>query len=104
MTALKDRFGVGAPTIRVHLIIRGRIGLGWMDVDEQIRLPEGATLRALLDTAEQRGIAVRSAIRSSPHLADTLMVNGERCPVDREDEQVLTDGDQVYLLAPLAGG
>jgi molybdopterin converting factor small subunit len=32
------------------------------------------------------------------------MLNGERCPVAENQERVLADGDEVYLLAPLAGG
>lgn len=90
--------------IRVHVLLKGRIGPGWYDVDEQIALPVGATLADLLETAETRGIALRSAIEHSPHLRHTLMLNGERCPVDENLARVLADGDEVYLLAPLAGG
>jgi len=32
------------------------------------------------------------------------MLNGERCPVDANRDRKLADGDEVYLLAPLAGG
>jgi molybdopterin converting factor small subunit len=32
------------------------------------------------------------------------MLNGDRTPVDENLGRVLADGDQVYLLAPLAGG
>ena len=47
---------------------------------------------------------MREAIAKSPHLAHTLMLNGERCPVDENLGRELGEGDQVYLLAPLAGG
>jgi molybdopterin converting factor small subunit len=93
-----------AKKIRVHVVMKGRIGEGWKDVDRTFALPEGATLRALLDAADRGGIALRQAIAQSPHLSRTLMVNGERCPVDANLERPLADGDQVYLLAPLAGG
>jgi molybdopterin converting factor small subunit len=33
-----------------------------------------------------------------------MMLNGERCPFTDNAERVLADGDQIYLLAPLAGG
>lgn len=92
------------PKIRVHLIIRGRIGAGWYEVDEDVKLPPGTTLAGLIDAAEGRGIPLRQALADSPHLADTLMLNGERCPVDANAARVLGDGDQIYLLAPLAGG
>jgi molybdopterin converting factor small subunit len=93
-----------APGIRVHVLVKGRIGTGWTDLDRHVSLPAGSTLRALLDQAERQGIDLRRAIASSPHLQHTLMLNGERCPVDANLDRVLADGDQVYLLAPLAGG
>jgi molybdopterin converting factor small subunit len=88
----------------VHLLIKGRIGDGWLDVDRVLRLSPEATLSDLLDLAEKKGIPMRGAIEQSPHLAETLMWNGERCPVADNLGRVLEDGDQVYLLAPVAGG
>jgi molybdopterin converting factor small subunit len=93
-----------ARKIRVHVLVKGRIGEGWYDVDRTFALPEGATLGGLLDTAEKEGVGMRAAIASSPHLAHTLMLNGERCPVQDNLARPLADGDQVYLLAPLMGG
>jgi molybdopterin converting factor small subunit len=90
--------------IRVRVLLKGRTGSGWHDVDARLALPVGATLGALIEEAERRGIALRAAIESSPHLRHTLMLNGERCPVDENLERVLADGDEVYLLAPFAGG
>jgi hypothetical protein len=93
-----------AKKIRVHVLIKGRIGEGWYDVDRTFALPEGATLGALLEAAEKDGVGMRAAIASSPHLSHTLMLNGERCPVDENASRPLNDGDEVYLLAPLMGG
>jgi molybdopterin converting factor small subunit len=100
---VREIFG-GAPRIRVHVIVRGRIGDGWYDVDQRVPLPEGATLGDLLERGEARGIPFSAALEHSPHLSHTLMLNGERCPVADNRDRVLGDGDQVYLLAPLAGG
>jgi molybdopterin converting factor small subunit len=96
--------GRAAGRLRVRVILRGRIGGGWYDVDRRLELPAGATLACLLDEAERRGIRVRAALEASPHLADTLMLNGERCPVEANLSRPLADGDEVYLLGPLAGG
>jgi hypothetical protein len=96
--------GDAAGAIRVHVILKGRIGDGWYDVDERIPLPPGATLATLLEEADRRGIGLRAAIADSPHLRDTLMLNGTRCPIEGNRERPLADGDQVYLLAPFAGG
>ncbi len=92
------------PSIRVHLVLKGRIGNGWYDVDRRIRLPEGATLGDLIAHVERSGIRMRHAIEGSPHLRDTLMLNGERCPVEANEGRMLRDGDQIYVLSPLAGG
>lgn len=90
--------------VRVHVILKGRIGDGWQDVDRVLELPLGSTLAALFERCEREGIPLRDAVDKSPHLRHTLMWNGERCPVDEHLERALADGDQVYLLAPLAGG
>jgi molybdopterin converting factor small subunit len=94
----------GRPKIRVTILIKGRIGAGWQDIDRTLKLPEGATLGHLIEIAESKGIPLRDALDNSPHLRHTLMLNGDRCPVEKNLDHVLADGDQIYLLAPLAGG
>jgi len=91
-------------TIRIHILIRGRIGDAWRDVDEHLRLPAGTTLGKLVEVTDAAGVPLREALDSSPHLVDTLMLNGERCPFVENADRVLADGDEIYLLAPLAGG
>ena len=95
---------LGKDMIRVHLLVRGRVGDGWLDVDEDLRVPPGTTLRELLILVEKRGIPLNEALARSPHLAHTLMWNGERSPVEESAGRTLADGDQIYLLSPLAGG
>jgi molybdopterin converting factor small subunit len=90
--------------IKIHLLIRGRIGEGWVDFDEDLKLPPGTTLRGLVAIADARRIPMSEALAKSPHLAETLMLNGERTPIAEHGDRVLADGDQIYLLAPLAGG
>jgi molybdopterin converting factor small subunit len=90
--------------IRVHVLIKGRIGDAWRDVDEHLRVPAGTTLGKLVEVAEGAGVPLREALDHSPHLTDTMMLNGERCPFTENSERVLADGDEIYLLAPLAGG
>jgi len=104
LAALRRLFGRDESTIRVHVMLKGRTGAGWHEVDENIALPAGATLGDLLDTAERRGIRLRELIAASPHLGHTLMLNGERCPVDANTDRALANGDEIFLLAPLAGG
>jgi len=91
-------------TVRVHILIKGRIGDGWRDVDEHVRVPAGTTLGQLIEIADSAGIPLRDALAHSPHLTETLMLNGERCPIAANAGRVLAEDDQLYLLAPLAGG
>ncbi len=90
-----------SPRIQVHVLIRGRIGDDWKDVDAHVRLPAGTTLGELVATSN---LPIREALDHSPHLRDTLMLNGERCGISENRDRELHDGDQIYLLAPLAGG
>jgi molybdopterin converting factor small subunit len=90
--------------IKIHVLIRGRIGDDWKDVDTHLRVPRGTTLGKLVEVADNAGIPLREALVNSPHLTDTMMLNGERCPFTENSERVLADGDEIYLLAPLAGG
>jgi hypothetical protein len=90
--------------IRVRVILRGRIGSGWYDVDRRIAVPPGATLGHLLEAAERVGVPLRAAIAESPHLAHTLMWNGERCAVEAHRDRRVEADDEIYLLGPLAGG
>ncbi|NVB84536.1 MAG: MoaD/ThiS family protein [Kofleriaceae bacterium] len=90
--------------IKVHILIRGRIGDDWKDVDEHLKVPAGTTLARLVEVAESAGVPLADALAHSPHLTDTLMLNGERCPIAEHGDRVLADGDELYLLAPIAGG
>jgi molybdopterin converting factor small subunit len=91
-------------SLRIHIIIRGRIGDEWRDVDTYLRVPQGTTLAELVTAAEREKIPLKESLASSPHLSDTMMLNGERCPLEENRERALADGDELYLLAPLAGG
>ncbi len=90
--------------IKIHILIHGRIGDAWKDVDEHVRVPAGTTLGRLVEVMDAARIPLREALDHSPHLRDTIMLNGERCPIGDNADRVLADGDELYLLAPLAGG
>ena len=101
---LLDRFRRRDGDLAIHVLVRGRIGEGWYDIDETVRVVAGTTLGQLLERRDPLGAALRDAVEHSPHLAHTLMLNGDRCPVAEHKDRVLAEGDQIYLLAPLAGG
>ena len=91
-------------SLRIHILIRGRIGDAWRDVDTYLRVPQGTTLAKLVEAAARANIPLRESLACSPHLSDTMMLNGERCPLGENQDRELADGDELYLLAPLAGG
>ncbi len=91
-------------TMRIHVLVRGRIGPAWEDVDRTFTMPSGSTLAVLLDQAAREGVPLRELIERSPHLRHTLMLNGERCPLAENLDRGLADGDELYLLGPIAGG
>ncbi len=91
-------------SVKVHILIKGRIGDDWKDIDQYMKVPVGTTLGKLVEVADSAKIPLREALANSPHLTDTMMVNGERCPFTENKDRVLLDGDEIYLLAPLAGG
>ncbi len=93
-----------AGAVRVRIVIKGRIGEGWFDVDRKLALAPGATLAALIEAADRAGLRLSQAIEASPHLRHTLMWNGERTPVEENLARELRDGDELYLLGPVAGG
>jgi len=97
-----DRLRGGS--IRIHIVIKGRIGDDWKDIDQYVRVPTGTTLGKLLEITDAARLPLRDALAHSPHLTDTMMLNGERCPLADNTDRALADGDEIYLLAPLAGG
>ncbi|MEM9696138.1 MAG: MoaD/ThiS family protein [Myxococcota bacterium] len=101
--ALRGIFSSG-PKISVRIFVNGRIGEGWRKVDETYRLKEGTTLAELIARADRDGLDLSGAIEASPHLRHTIMLNGERCRLDENRDRVLEHGDEVFLLAPIAGG
>ena len=92
------------PRIRVHVLVRGTIGGRWYEVDRIVTIPERTTLAELVAASREIGVPLDEAIARSPHLRDTLMLNGERCPIGEEGGRILREGDELYLLSPLAGG
>jgi hypothetical protein len=90
-------------TIRIHIVIRGRIGDDWRDVDQHLRVPAGTTLGRLVEVTDAAGVPLREALDKSPHLVETMTINNKRCPFIANAERVLVDGDELCLLAPLAG-
>lgn len=89
-------------SIRIHIVIKGRIRDDWKDVDAHVRVPAGTTLGKLLDITDAAQLPLREALAHSPDLTETMTLNGERCPLASNADRVLGDDDEIYLLAPPA--
>lgn len=63
-----------------------------ISVNGEAREVEGTTLADLLEELGYRGVVVATA------------VNGDFAPVNRRVSLMLTEGDQVEVLAPMQGG
>lgn len=94
----------GGNKLRVHLLIRGRIGDDWYEVDRKLKVPQGISLAEFIRYCDGKGIPLSKVLADSPHLAHTLMINGERTPVDEHQDRKMVDGDEIFLLSPIAGG
>ncbi len=66
------------------------------------KLPKGSMGKATLDLADQASLNDLIQQLDIPlDLAQMVLVNGEQT---REFDQALTDGDQVSIFPPVAGG
>ena len=87
----------------MHVPLKGRIGAGWYDVDRTLRLPPAPPWGRSSSPPSVTGSG-SPAIADSPHLATPSCSTASAAPVDEHPERPLADGDEIYLLAPLAGG
>ncbi len=83
--------------ISIHVLIKG-IGDGRRDVDEHVSVPEGTTLGKLVEICDNAAVPLRASLAASPQ-REPLLLNGARCPVDANAGRVLSDGDEVMVLA-----
>jgi molybdopterin converting factor small subunit len=84
-------------TIRIHVVIKGRPE---GEIDEHLRLPVGTTLGKLVDVADGANVPLRHVLDNTPHLVETMTINGTRTPFAENAERELRDGDEIQLVAP----
>lgn len=89
--------------MRVRLSVRGFFGQRFLERELSLELKTGASLADLLAEAARR---TRDRVFSELPLLSgpSLLRNGERVPLPEGLESLLDDGDEVAILAPLAGG
>jgi molybdopterin synthase sulfur carrier subunit len=92
--------------LRVQYTAQLRAAIG--RPEEEIDLPDGSSLEALLDhlVSQQGAAAATHLVTSSGEIRSSLLivVNGTAMPVHSAAERQLKEGDVVLLLPPIAGG
>ncbi|MBX5491795.1 MAG: MoaD/ThiS family protein [Chloroflexi bacterium] len=93
------------PRVTVHVFDEIRERLGRKAVT--VVLPAPATLGVLLHTLATEVdplFAELGPTEAAPYAVHAVLVNGRRLQLDRDEATPLADGDQVYLIPPIAGG
>ena len=77
-----------------------------MGAEQVLEVPEGTTLQALLVRAGEGSAKVREALFNGNDLKDYVVLMRNRKRVMRADveREVLSDGDEVAVFPPVAGG
>lgn len=92
--------------IRVEFTGQLRTAIG--QADEQVEVPEGATVAMLLEQLVQRcGDQVRMHVLDAsrqPQPSLLVAINGTALPSRQAASTALHEGDAVVLLPPIAGG
>jgi sulfur carrier protein ThiS len=95
-----------AATIRVEAVVQGPVAGRYRSVVAFADLPEGATVRDLLDALRHDGeldAEAHAELRRVPPPL-LLLINGESVSTRSRHRTVLRDGDRVSLLVLVPGG
>jgi molybdopterin synthase sulfur carrier subunit len=89
--------------IRLKAFARFREILG---AEQMLEVPEGTTLQGLLVRAGEGSTLVRGALFDGNDLKEyvILMRNRQRVMRKEADCEILSDGDEVAVFPPVAGG
>lgn len=92
--------------MQVTIQYSGQLKLAVGRGDEQLELPEGATVDDLVRALAQRhdNGARRFFVDDTGKAQPTLMVVVNNRQVPAGTKQVLSDGDEVMILQPISGG
>ena len=83
-------------SIRIHILIKGRIGDTWRDVDEYVRLPKGTTLGRLVEVAgREYMVRGRGYVKSVSDLEKLVLKAGEGTPVQVKDVATVALGPEM---------
>ncbi len=91
--------------MKVHFLLKGTMLGTFLDHEFDLDLPEGSTLRDELKRAGRaRQVDFDRVMREHEVIRESILVSGDRLVCPQGLDRVLQEGDQVYMLSPLAGG
>lgn len=91
--------------MKIHFLLKGYMLGTFLDHDFDLNLPEGTTLKqALRRAGRERRVDFDRVLAEHEVIRESILVSGRRLDWPGCLDHVLQDGDDVYMLSPLAGG
>ena len=88
-----------------RFFIRGYMLDTFVSFDRTLRLPDGCSMAdAFVRVEKKAGVELSRCLSESEVVAESILLNGARVPLPRLSQTLLSDGDEVSVLSPLAGG
>ncbi len=91
--------------MKVHFLLKGYMLGTFLDHEFDLELPDGATLKeALRRAGRARKVDFDRVLKEHEVIRESILVSGRRLDWPSCLDHVLKEGDDVYMLSPLAGG
>ena len=91
--------------MKVHFLLKGYMLGTFLDHEFDLDLPEGTTLKDALHRAGRaRRVDFDRVLEEHEVIRESILVSGRRLDWPACLDHELREGDDVYMLSPLAGG
>lgn len=91
--------------MKVHFLLKGYMLGTFLDREFDLDLPDGATLKeALRRAGTGQRVDFDRILKEHEVIRESILVSGRRLDWPSCLDHVLKEGDDVYMLSPLAGG
>jgi len=91
--------------MKVHFLLKGYMLGTFLDHEFDLDLPDGTTLKeALRRAGRSRKVDFDRVLKEHEVIRESILVSGRRLDWPACLDHVLEEGDDVYMLSPLAGG
>ena len=91
--------------MKVHFLLKGYMLGTFLDHEFDLDLPDGTTLKeALRRAGAGQRVDFDRILKEHEVIRESILVSGRRLDWPACLDHVLQEGDDVYMLSPLAGG